>query len=106
MRTHHTYFGVALGFVPGWWDGRKRNKNYEGSENTPHINKKKEATLAEKVQQAEKEDGSSNEKESRMIARRLEFQTFYNKQSQHCQPSNQGKPCPAAKCQALLKPAY
>eukprot|EP00983_Pelagomonas_calceolata_P046760 1140331-Pelagomonas_calceolata.AAC.1 len=44
------------------------------------------------VRQAEKEDRSSNEKESRMIAERLEFQTFDNKQSQHCQPFNQGKP--------------
>eukprot|EP00983_Pelagomonas_calceolata_P060020 1146192-Pelagomonas_calceolata.AAC.1 len=48
--------------------------------------------------QAEKEDRSSNEKESRMIAKRLEFQTFNSKQSQHCQPPNQGKPCPAANC--------
>eukprot|EP00983_Pelagomonas_calceolata_P047296 1140565-Pelagomonas_calceolata.AAC.1 len=29
-----------------------------------------------------------------MIAERLEFQTFSSKQSQHCQPPNQGKPCP------------
>eukprot|EP00983_Pelagomonas_calceolata_P066095 1148865-Pelagomonas_calceolata.AAC.1 len=51
------------------------------------------------ARQAEKDDRSSNEKKkSRMIAERLEFQTFNNKQSQHCQPSNQGKPCPAAVC--------
>eukprot|EP00983_Pelagomonas_calceolata_P079017 1154486-Pelagomonas_calceolata.AAC.1 len=49
------------------------------------------------VWQAEDEDRSRNEIESKMIAERLEFQTF-NKQSQHCQPSNQGKPCPAAFC--------
>eukprot|EP00983_Pelagomonas_calceolata_P052691 1142957-Pelagomonas_calceolata.AAC.4 len=44
------------------------------------------------ARQAEKENRSSNEEESRMLAERLEFQTFNNKQSQHCQPSNQGKP--------------
>eukprot|EP00983_Pelagomonas_calceolata_P120887 1160745-Pelagomonas_calceolata.AAC.19 len=58
------------------------------------------------ARQAEKEDGSSNEKESRMIAERLEFQTFNNKQGQHCQPSSQGKPCPAAVCRAQLKSAF
>eukprot|EP00983_Pelagomonas_calceolata_P050878 1142177-Pelagomonas_calceolata.AAC.1 len=54
------------------------------------------------ARQAEKEDRSSSKKESRMIAERLEFQTFNSKQSQHCQPFNQGKPCPAANCQAQL----
>jgi len=33
------------------------------------------------ARQAEKEDGSSNENESKMIAERLEFQTFSSKQS-------------------------
>eukprot|EP00983_Pelagomonas_calceolata_P084105 1156296-Pelagomonas_calceolata.AAC.2 len=50
------------------------------------------------ARQAEKEDRSSNEKESRMIAERLGFQTLNSKQSQHYQPSNQGKPCPSANC--------
>eukprot|EP00983_Pelagomonas_calceolata_P007667 248850-Pelagomonas_calceolata.AAC.1 len=52
------------------------------------------------VQQAEKEDKSRKQKESRirvltacMLAQfnrsdRPEFQTFNNKQSQHCQPSS------------------
>eukprot|EP00983_Pelagomonas_calceolata_P125430 1161211-Pelagomonas_calceolata.AAC.2 len=34
------------------------------------------------AQQAEKEDRSSNEKESKMKAERLEFQTFNSEQSQ------------------------
>eukprot|EP00983_Pelagomonas_calceolata_P130747 1161712-Pelagomonas_calceolata.AAC.1 len=58
------------------------------------------------ARQVENKDGSSNEKESELIVQRLEFQNFNRKQSQHCQPSNQGKPCPAANCQAQLKSAY
>eukprot|EP00983_Pelagomonas_calceolata_P050844 1142160-Pelagomonas_calceolata.AAC.3 len=56
----------------------------------PHHEIQTERSL--EVQQAEKEDRSSNEKKSRMIAERLEFQTFKlkfnNKQIQHCQPSS------------------
>eukprot|EP00983_Pelagomonas_calceolata_P002745 91368-Pelagomonas_calceolata.AAC.1 len=44
------------------------------------------------AQQERKKTGSATRKESRMITERLEFQTFNNKQSQHCQPFNQGKP--------------
>eukprot|EP00983_Pelagomonas_calceolata_P055513 1144177-Pelagomonas_calceolata.AAC.5 len=67
-----------------------------GSEKTPHINKRHGATLLHRpydhpitkcrlreVRQAEKKDRSSKEKESRMKAERLEFQTCSNKQSQH-----------------------
>eukprot|EP00983_Pelagomonas_calceolata_P005255 171598-Pelagomonas_calceolata.AAC.2 len=63
--------------------------------NTFHINKGKGATLVQRpydhpttkfrlreVRQAENKDRFSNEKGSKMIAERLEFQTFYSKQSQ------------------------
>eukprot|EP00983_Pelagomonas_calceolata_P039669 1137280-Pelagomonas_calceolata.AAC.2 len=92
---------------------RKEKKKKTTQEvNTPHINQGKGATLVHRpydhpatkfrlreVRQAEKYR-SSNEKESNMIAERLEFQTFNNKQNRRCQSSNwnQGKPCPAAVC--------
>eukprot|EP00983_Pelagomonas_calceolata_P051882 1142609-Pelagomonas_calceolata.AAC.8 len=67
----------------------KQNKSYIDSENTPHVNQGKGATLVQRpydhpttkfrlreVRQAEKEDRSNDEKESRMIAERLVFETL------------------------------
>eukprot|EP00983_Pelagomonas_calceolata_P045869 1139900-Pelagomonas_calceolata.AAC.11 len=93
--------GSGLVFVLERGPPRKRRqgkKNYVGREN-PHINKGRGTTLfhdpttsklrSKEARQAEKEDGSSNKKESKMKAERLEFQAFNSKQSQAqsaCQP--------------------
>eukprot|EP00983_Pelagomonas_calceolata_P028186 882850-Pelagomonas_calceolata.AAC.3 len=78
---------------------RKEKENYIGNETLPTSIKERgphwctdsmTSTIKfrlREARQAEKEDRSGNEKESKMIAERLGFQTF-NKQSQHCQPSS------------------
>eukprot|EP00983_Pelagomonas_calceolata_P066412 1149028-Pelagomonas_calceolata.AAC.2 len=71
----------------GHWLGEKKKKSYIGSENSiwGHIGAKTIELPTTKfrlgeVQQAEKENRSSNKKERKMIAERQEFQIFNSKQ--------------------------